>query len=182
MKTKRYDALVIGSGPAGSFAAKELTERGLDVILLEAGRNITEADFSKPPSGKHIKGIDVMPRIKAGIKGQPIQARVAFFGEQFSPFFVNDWKNPYSTPPGEFYLWIRGRQLGGRLHTYGRMLLRMTDYDFRPQAATELVKTGRSPTLTLRPGTTRSNSSWLSMVTPTIYPTCPTESSVENPS
>lgn len=131
MNNKHYDAIVIGSGPAGSIAVKELTERGLEVLLLEAGRNITTADFQKLPSGKHVKGIDVMPRIKAGIKGQPIQARVAFFGEQFSPFFVNDWQNPYSTPPGEFYLWIRGRQLGGRLHTYGRMLLRMTDYDFK---------------------------------------------------
>ena len=130
MNNKTYDAVVVGSGAAGSFAVKELTERGLEVLLLEAGRNITEDDF-KQQSKPKAKGIGVVPRVKAALKGQPIQARVAFFDEQFSPFFVNDWQNPYTTPPGEFYLWIRGRQLGGRLHTFGRMLLRMTDYDFK---------------------------------------------------
>jgi choline dehydrogenase-like flavoprotein len=130
MASKTYDAIVIGSGAAGSFAVKELTERGLEVLLLEAGPNISESDF-KPPKATKSKGIDVWPRVKAGIRGQHIQARVAFFGEQFTKLFVNDRENPYTTPRDAFYLWIRGRQLGGRLHTYGRMLLRMTDYDFK---------------------------------------------------
>ncbi len=130
MSGKTYDAIVIGSGAAGSFAAKELTERGLEVLLLEAGPNITEDDF-KPPSGAQPKGIGVLPRFKAGIRGQHIQARVAFFGEQFTNLFVNDRKHPYTCPHDAFFLWIRGRQLGGRLHTYGRVLLRMSDYDFK---------------------------------------------------
>lgn len=130
MTGKTYDAIVIGSGAAGSFAVKELTQRGLEVLLLEAGRNISESDF-KPPKVSKSKGIDVWPRVKAGIRGQHIQARVAFFGEQFTKLFVNDREHPYTTPRDAFYLWIRGRQLGGRLHTYGRMLLRMTDYDFK---------------------------------------------------
>ena len=130
MAGKTYDAIVIGSGAAGSFAVKELTERGLEVLLLEAGPNISESDFTPPKESKS-KGIDVWPRVKAGIRGQHIQARVAFFGEQFTRLFVNDRQHPYTTPRDAFYLWIRGRQLGGRLHTYGRMLLRMTDYDFK---------------------------------------------------
>jgi choline dehydrogenase-like flavoprotein len=130
MTGKTYDAIVIGSGAAGSFAVKELTQRGLEVLLLEAGPNISESDF-KPPKVSKSKGIDVWPRVKAGIRGQHIQARVAFFGEQFTKLFVNDREHPYTTPRDAFYLWIRGRQLGGRLHTYGRMLLRMTDYDFK---------------------------------------------------
>jgi choline dehydrogenase-like flavoprotein len=121
---------VIGSGAAGSFAVKELTERGLEVLLLEAGRNITEHDFPTPKKAKS-KGMDIWPRVRAGIKGQHIQARVAFFGDQFTRFFVNDRQHPYTTPSDAFFLWIRGRQLGGRLHTYGRMLLRMTDYDLK---------------------------------------------------
>jgi choline dehydrogenase-like flavoprotein len=44
---------------------------------------------------------------------------------------VNDFKNPYTTPPEDYFLWIRGKQLGGRLHTWGRVVLRMTDYDFK---------------------------------------------------
>ncbi|MGA1983707.1 MAG: GMC family oxidoreductase [Acidobacteriaceae bacterium] len=130
MHGKQFDALVIGSGAAGSFAAKELTQRGLDVLLLEAGPNITEDDF-KVPAHPRQKGINLKARAIAVLRGQYIQARIGFFGEQFKHLFVNDWKNPYTTPPEDFYLWIRGRQLGGRLHLYGRVLLRMTDYDFK---------------------------------------------------
>jgi choline dehydrogenase-like flavoprotein len=51
---RRFDALVIGSGVAGSIAVKELTERGLDVLLLEAGRDLTDADFEPPPPKAHL--------------------------------------------------------------------------------------------------------------------------------
>lgn len=129
-QNKRFDALVVGSGAAGSFAAKELTQRGLEVLLLEAGPGITEDDF-KVPAHPRQKGINLKTRAMAVLRGQYIQARVGFFGEQFKHLFVNDWENPYTTPLSDFYLWIRGRQLGGRLHLYGRVLLRMTDYDFK---------------------------------------------------
>lgn len=128
---KQYDALVIGSGAAGSFAVKELTQRGLEVLLLEAGRNITPDDFQKVSKKPKQKGINLKERVLAGIQGQPKQARVAFFGSQFKPFFVNDWEHPYSTPADQPFLWIRGKQLGGRLHAYGRVLLRMSDVDFK---------------------------------------------------
>jgi choline dehydrogenase-like flavoprotein len=128
--TKRFDALVVGSGATGSIAVKELTERGLDVLLLEAGRDITEADFKpKPEQQPRGIGIGILPRARAALQGQPIQMRRAFFSPSTSPFLVNDLKNPY-TSDGERFLWIRGRQLGGRLHAYGRVLLRMSDYDF----------------------------------------------------
>jgi len=129
---RRFDALVVGSGPSGSTAVKELTERGLDVLLLEAGRNVTEADFKPPPETRPVpQGIGLMPRVKAGLRGQPVQARRAFFREQTSPFLVDDRENPYSTPKDAYFLWIRGRQLGGRLHSYGRVLQRMSDHDFK---------------------------------------------------
>ena len=130
MHAEQFDALVIGSGAAGSFAAKELSERGLEVLLLEAGPNITEDDF-KPPEHPHPKGINLKARALASLEGQYIQARIGFFGDQMKHLFVNDWKNPYTTPPEDSYLWIRGKQLGGRLHLYGRVLLRMTDFDFK---------------------------------------------------
>jgi choline dehydrogenase-like flavoprotein len=130
MHSQHFDALVIGSGAAGSFAAKELTQRGLEVLLLEAGPDITEDDFKVPVHPRQ-KGINLMTRALAVLKGQYIQARLGFFGKQFKHLFVNDWKNPYTTPKEDFYLWIRGRQLGGRLHLYGRVLLRMSDYDFK---------------------------------------------------
>jgi choline dehydrogenase-like flavoprotein len=127
---KRYDALVIGSGAAGSIAVKELTERGLEVLLLEAGRDITEADFKPPPETQpQAMGISLAARANAGLHGQYTQARRAMFKSSTSPFLVNDLEHPYSTEADNF-LWIRGQQLGGRLHSYGRMLLRSSDHEF----------------------------------------------------
>lgn len=131
-----YDALVIGSGAVGSFAVKELTAQGLKVALLEAGPAVGQKDFDpnrkKPPASS----INIWERARATLKGQPIQARAAFFTERFSHFFVNDSKNPYTTPKNEPFLWIRGRQGGGRLHSFGRVLLRWTDEDFKIQSRT----------------------------------------------
>ena len=45
--------------------------------------------------------------------------------------FVNDRKNPYTYPPDSFYLWARGRNVGGRFLSFGRVLMRMSDYDFK---------------------------------------------------
>lgn len=129
---KRYDAIVVGSGAAGSIAVKELTERGLEVLLLEAGRDITDADFvpTQPPPIRAM-GVGLYPRARAAIlQRQPIQVRRAFFSEKTTPFLVNDLQNPYSVS-GQGFLWVRGRQLGGRLHAYGRVLLRSSDDDFQ---------------------------------------------------
>jgi choline dehydrogenase-like flavoprotein len=129
---RRFDALVVGSGAAGSMAVKELTERGMDVLLLEAGRDLTDADFvPPPPKPPRQLGMDLHLRAKAALAGQHIQARRTFFSETSNRFLVNDRENPYSTPKGAPYLWIRGRLLGGRLNSYGRVLQRMSDVDFR---------------------------------------------------
>jgi choline dehydrogenase-like flavoprotein len=129
---RRFDAVVIGSGAAGSIAVKELTERGLDVLLLEAGRDLTEADFTPPPpKAPRPLGMDLRLRLRAAVDGQHVQARRAFFSETTNRFLVNDRENPYSTPRHSPYLWIRGRILGGRLNSYGRVLQRMSDVDFR---------------------------------------------------
>ena len=136
--TRRFDAIVVGSGAAGSIAVKELTERGLDVLLLEAGRDITDADFApSPPETARAMGIGLYPRARTAIlRRQPVQVRRAFFSEKTSPFLVDDLQNPYSIE-GQDFLWVRGRQLGGRLHAYGRVLLRSSDYDFQGGAGRE---------------------------------------------
>ncbi len=131
-----YDALVIGSGAAGSFAAKELTAQGLSVLLLEAGPAVTQKDFDPNRKKAPASSINIWERARATLKGQPIQARAAFFTERFSHFFVNDRKNPYTTPKDAPFLWIRGRQGGGRLHSFGRVLLRWTDDDFKIRSKT----------------------------------------------
>ncbi|MFL1416567.1 GMC oxidoreductase [Pseudomonas fildesensis] len=131
MNKNKYDVVVVGSGAAGGFAVKELTERGFEVLLLEAGRPIGLDDFKTDFTGPREKGIQLWARVKAALKGQPIQSKVALYAKQLSHLFVNDREHPYSTPPGKPFLWIRGKQLGGRMHTYGRMLLRWSDYDFK---------------------------------------------------
>ncbi|HCJ5524747.1 TPA: GMC family oxidoreductase [Klebsiella pneumoniae] len=127
-----YDAIVVGSGAAGSIAVKELTEQGMRVVLLEAGPFLDEKDFlSHPDSSEKIKGMDIIERAKMALTGQIMQARAVGMSKEYKHLFINDKENPYTTPAGQYFLWIRGRQLGGRLHTFGRVLLRMSDFDFK---------------------------------------------------
>lgn len=129
---RRFDAVVIGSGPSGSIAVKELTERGLDVLLLEAGRELREEDFVPPkPKKPAPMGMDLRARAAAMAAGQLYQSRRPYFSEHTSRFLVNDVEDPYSYPFGQPYLWIRGKVLGGRMHSYGRVLQRMSDVDFK---------------------------------------------------
>jgi choline dehydrogenase-like flavoprotein len=130
-----FDALIVGSGASGMFAAKELTAQGLNVVLLEAGPELGEADFD-PASAPRQTDINLWQRAKAFIQGQGIQARAAFFDARQRHLFVNDRKHPYTTPPDAPFVWIRSRQSGGRTHVFGRVLLRWTDDDFKIQTRT----------------------------------------------
>lgn len=128
---RQFDVIVVGSGAAGSFAAMGLTEQGLDVLLLEAGRTITTDDFPINLSGPKEKGVQLWARIRASVTGQPLQSRVALYAQQQRHLFVKDSDHPYSTDKDAPFLWIRGKQLGGRLHTFGRVLMRWSDGDFK---------------------------------------------------
>jgi choline dehydrogenase-like flavoprotein len=128
MSRKEFDAIVVGSGATGGFAAKELAERGLEVLVLEAGPKLDEALFHRKGA---FAALGSMPRVKAALAGQHIQARATFFTPHKSFLFVNDLRNPYTCPPEDFYLWIRARNVGGRFHSWGRVALRMSDYDFK---------------------------------------------------
>lgn len=130
-----FDAIVVGSGAAGGWAAKELTEGGLRVLLLEAGRMVDPvADFPQPETAGHqlVVGNPILTRAKAALlDGQQVQARCIAFGQLTRRFFVNDRENPYTTAPGRPFNWYRGRQLGGRMYTWGRLVFRMSDADFK---------------------------------------------------
>jgi choline dehydrogenase-like flavoprotein len=126
---KTYDAIVVGSGMTGGWAAKELTEAGLETLVLEAGRPITTADYVEhvPPWQVRFRGLDDRKRRSAD---QPIQRECYACDEWSSKFFVNDHDNPYTTDPDKPFLWLRGRQVGGRSIMWGRQTYRWSDLDF----------------------------------------------------
>jgi choline dehydrogenase-like flavoprotein len=124
-----YDAIVVGSGACGSWAVKELTEGGLKVVLLEAGSNLDIArDF---PADAEVGGMGIVGRVKSAIRGQQVQARTPLFSQTTKQFYVSDRENPYTTARGNRFLWFRGRQLGGRLHTWCRLVPRMSNYELK---------------------------------------------------
>ncbi len=128
MPEKKYDAIVVGSGATGGFAAKELAERGLEVLVLEAGPYLKEKWFHTPA---HMKAVGSLSRVIAGLKGQHNQARGSWFAPENAFLFVNDRKNPYTFPRDAYYLWLRGRNVGGRFLSWGRVAVRMSDSDFK---------------------------------------------------
>jgi choline dehydrogenase-like flavoprotein len=125
-----YDAIVIGSGMTGGWAAKELTEQGLKTLVLEAGRPIVpEQDYVEhvPPWEMKFRGM----RDRRGQReDQPIQSLCYACDEWSSKFFVSDKEHPYSTEEGKPFWWIRGRQVGGRSIMWGRQSYRWSDLDF----------------------------------------------------
>jgi choline dehydrogenase-like flavoprotein len=135
MATNTYDALIVGSGITGGWAAKELTEKGLQVLVLEAGRTIVpERDYVEhvPVWELKYRGWDNRAERQ---RTQFIQRQCDYACDEFShQFFVNDLENPYSTDQGKPFSWIRGRQVGGKSITWGRQSYRWSDLDFEANA------------------------------------------------
>jgi choline dehydrogenase-like flavoprotein len=132
VKQRTFDAIVIGSGMSGGWAAKELTDKGLKTLILERGRDV-----------KHIKDYPttnlypwefphhgVMPMDVQ--EANPIVNRCYAFGEDAAHFFVKDAEHPYvQTKPFD---WIRGYQVGGKSLMWARQTQRWSDFDFEGPA------------------------------------------------
>ena len=123
-----YDAVVVGSGATGGWAAKQLAEAGLKVALLEAGRAVTPKEFTEHMPAYKLKFRDHSPEI---VRTRPIQKQCYACMEYNYEWFVNDLENPYSTPPGKPFTWQRLRILGGRSMVWGRQSYRMSDNDLK---------------------------------------------------
>ncbi|HUL33467.1 MAG TPA: GMC family oxidoreductase [Candidatus Eisenbacteria bacterium] len=129
-KPETHDAIVIGSGITGGWAAKELAEKGLKVLVLEAGRPIVpEQDYAEHVPVYEVKFRGMTDR-KQQLKTQPIQRMCYACDEWAGKFFINDLEHPYTSDPGKPFAWIRGRQVGGRSIMWGRQSYRWSDLDF----------------------------------------------------
>ncbi|MCD6544606.1 MAG: GMC family oxidoreductase [Flavobacteriaceae bacterium] len=124
-----YDAIVIGTGITGGWAAKELCEKGLKILVLERGRMVKHViDYPtmyKDPWDFKFKG----KQTREEISRQKKQARTGYVtNKESSHFFVDDVKHPYNET--KRFDWIRGYQVGGRSITWGRQSYRLGDLDF----------------------------------------------------
>ncbi len=129
--TTQFDAIVVGSGISGGWAAKELCERGLKVLLLERGREVIHG---KDYVNEHKAAWD-LPHKGLGDRNKyreeyPVQSECYAFTEWSKPFWVNDKEQPYEVDEGGEFLWFRGNQLGGRSLLWARQCYRWSDLDF----------------------------------------------------
>src|SRR5690242_8229410 len=111
---QEYDAIVIGSGISGGWAAKELTEKGLRTLVVERGRNVEHGkDYvteHKPSWSSPTKFPRLSPD-KKGTENYQIQARTGQFNDAVKQFFINDKVHPYIEDKP--FSWIQGDQVGG---------------------------------------------------------------------
>lgn len=131
MAQAEFDAIVVGSGITGGWAAKELCERGLKVLMLERGRMV---EHGKDYVTEHL------PRWKMPNRNLPdrqlyetdyyIQRRARGFDSTTLHFWNNDRLNPYQQAPGKPYNWFRADVVGGKSLTWGRHSYRWSDLDF----------------------------------------------------
>jgi choline dehydrogenase-like flavoprotein len=123
-----FDAIVVGSGISGGWAAKELCDKGLKTLVLERGRNVV-----------HIKDYPTMnlnpwelphrgAMSRQQLKENPLISKASGYGEDTAHFFVKDRDHPYVQEKP--FDWIRGYQVGGKSIIWGRACQRWSKYEF----------------------------------------------------
>src|SRR5215470_16633084 len=131
-KDQIYDAIVVGSGATGGWAAKELAEKGMRVIVLEAGRQLDPMkDFTEHTWPYEVKYRGTVSASTLFGERQPVQSRCNAVTEYTHHLYVDDKDNPYTTAEGKPFDWIRGRHVGGRTIMWGRQSYRLSDYELK---------------------------------------------------
>ncbi len=131
-KKNTYDAIVIGSGISGGWAAKELCEKGLKTLVLERGRDVRHVtDY--PTATKNPWDFPHRGRFPSVVEQQnPITGKCYAFEEATEHFFVKDAEHPYIQE--KQFDWIRGYQVGGKSLIWARQTQRWSDYEFEAPA------------------------------------------------
>jgi choline dehydrogenase-like flavoprotein len=132
IKNQTYDAIVIGSGISGGWAAKELTGKGLRTLVLERGREVKHV-IDYPTTLMQPWEFEHHNRIKKEVKdANPIVSKCYAFYEGTEQFFVKDAEHPYVQEKP--FDWIRGYQTGGKSLLWARQTQRWSEYDFQGPA------------------------------------------------
>ena len=121
-----YDAIVVGSGISGGWAAKELCQKGMKTLLLERGRNV---EHIKDYPTANLNPWDFPHRLnytQKELEENPIQCGASDEGNRH--FYASDKEHPYIQQKP--FAWVRGYQVGGRSLTWGRQCYRLSDLDF----------------------------------------------------
>jgi choline dehydrogenase-like flavoprotein len=127
-KNNTFDAIVIGSGISGGWAAKELTEKGLKTLVLERGRDVKH-NVDYPTTNMKPWEFEHRGQIPEEIqKANPIVSRCYAFREDAQHFFVKDQDHPYVQEKP--FDWIRGYQVGGKSLLWARQTQRWSDFDY----------------------------------------------------
>ncbi|MBX2966809.1 MAG: GMC family oxidoreductase [Cyclobacteriaceae bacterium] len=129
-----YDAIVVGTGISGGWAAKELTENGLKTLVLERGRDVQHPNY--PTATKEPWELPYGDRPTAeDLEKQGVQNRTGYTIRQSTKhWFVNDLENPYYEKEGKRFDWMRGYHVGGRSIMWGRQSYRFSEIDFEANA------------------------------------------------
>src|SRR5690606_6678869 len=132
VKERSFDAIVVGSGMSGGWAAKELTEKGLKTLVLERGRDVQHIkDY--PTTNMYPWEFPHRGEILQDIKEEnPVVSRCYAFKEDAAHFFVKDKEHPYIQDKP--FDWIRGYQTGGKSLLWARQVQRWSDLDFEGPA------------------------------------------------
>ncbi len=132
VKSRTFDAIVIGSGMSGGWAAKELCEKGLKTLVLERGRDVVHL--------KDYPTTNMLPwefahrgQVPQAIQdANPVVSRCYAFREDAMQFFVKDNEHPYVQEKP--FDWIRGYQVGGKSLLWARQTQRWSDFDYEGPA------------------------------------------------
>jgi len=128
MPENTFDAIVIGSGISGGWAAKEFTEKGLKTLVLERGRDVKH-NIDYPTTNMMPWEFEHRNQLTQQIKDDnPVISKCYAFREDAMHFFVKDTEHPYKQEKP--FDWIRGYQVGGKSLMWARQTQRWSDFDF----------------------------------------------------